>query len=61
MLGLISLFYIVFSYQVAPRQDESSDSDDDDDDENNAGASKSDGKQDSVRNAYANDDDDYIL
>ncbi len=48
------------SYQVAPRQEDSSDDDADDDDEEN-NAENTSKKTDNIRDAYANDDDDYIL
>ena len=48
------------SFQIAPRQDESSDDEDEEDDEGSK-----EGSQDSSvtlrRDDYANDDDDYIL
>ena len=49
-----------FSFQIAPRQDESSDDEDEEDEEGNK-----EGNLDSSvtlrRDDYANDDDDYIL
>ena len=49
---------------MAPRQDESSDDDDDDNNEENPEATKLDKvpeKVQDMRDAYGNDDDDYIL
>ena len=53
-------FYDYFSFQLAPRQDDSSDDEDDDEEE----GSKEGSQETNValrRDDYANDDDDYIL